>query len=382
MARQYISPPEVGPTHGLYNKGVRIGNVIYVSGQVPWNQAGDVVGVGDVEAQAVQVFENMRRVLEAAGGSLDDVVSTTTYLTNVLYRPAVNEIRLRYGMDQATNTTIIVSSLVMPQFLLEVKAIAVVGEPRERINPPDVHDVSGRYVHAIRTGDTIYVAGQVAWDKDNNVVGLGDPAAQAEQLFSNMGRVLEASGASIADVVSLTNYMTNISYRPALNEARQRFGFSSSTNTSLVCAGLAIPELLLEVSAIAYVGKDKQAIQPPEVYDVTGRYVQAIRAGNTIYISGQAPWDLQGNAIGLGDPEAQAMKVFEDMGNVMSAAGGSLDDVVNTTTYMTNLLHRPKVNEVRQRFGMTKMTNTSIIIPSLAIPEFLLEVEAIGVIED
>lgn len=382
MARQFVSPVEVGPTHGLYNKGMRVGNVVFVSGQVPWNQAGEVVGIGDIEAQATQVFENMRIVLEAAGASFSDVVSTTTYLTNVLYRPAVNEARQRYGLTNTTNTSIIVSSLVMPEFLLEVRAIAVVGEDKQRINPPGVHDVTGRYVHAIRAGNTIYVSGQVGWDADGNVAGKGDPVAQAEQLFTNMERVLAAVGASFDDVVNTTSYLTNISYRPALAEARARRGLTNTTSTLVVCSGLAVPELLMEVSAIAVVDQDREIINPPGMHDPTGRYVHAIKTGNTVYISGQVAADAQGNVVGLGDPGAQAVKVFENMQTIMEAAGGTLADVANTTTYMTNLLFRPPVNQARQSFGMNTMTNSSLIISSLAQAEYLTEVEAIAVLNE
>src|SRR5690606_28380798 len=83
-----------------------------------------------------------------------------------------------------------------------------------------VHDVTGRYVHAIRAGNTIYVSGQVGWDADGNVAGKGDPVAQAEQLFTNMERARAAVGAAFDDVVNTTSYLTNISYRPALAAGR------------------------------------------------------------------------------------------------------------------------------------------------------------------
>lgn len=382
MPRQYVSPPEVGPTHGLYNKGMRIGNVVFVSGQVPWNESGDVVGVGDIEAQARQVFDNMGIVLEAAGASFDDVVSTTTYLTNILYRPAVNEARQRYGLTETSNTTLIVTSLVMPEFLMEVSAIAVINEDKQKIMPDNVHDTSGRYVHAIRAGNTIYVSGQIACDQAGNVVGIGDPAVQAEQIYTNLTNVLAAAGASPEDVVKTNTYITNISYMQARAEARNRHGYSDATSTLLVCNGLAMPELLMEVSAIAVINQEKEVINPPGLLDPTGRYVNAIKTGDTVYIAGQIPVDAGGNVVGLGDPGAQATRILENMQVIMQAAGGSIDDVANTGTYMTNLLFRPPANQARQNFGMNTMTNSSVIIASLAQAEYLVEIEAIAVLED
>lgn len=382
MPKQYISPAEVGPTMGLYNKAIRAGNTVYVSGQVPWDASGNVVGRGDIQAQANRVFENMRTVLEAGGASMDDLVNTTTYMTNALFRGPINEARQHYGVTGVTNTSLMVTSLVQPELLLEVSAIAVVDTPKQVISPPDVHDVTGRYVHAIRAGNTIYVAGQVALDRDGNLVGPGDIEAQANQVFENMRRVLQAAGASMSDIVNTTTYLTNVLYRPAVAEVRQRLGMTEITSTLIVVPSLALPEFLIEVEAIAVVDTPRQVIVPPDVHDVTGRYVHAIRAGDTVYLSGQVAIDPAGKLVGPGNIEEQATQVFENLKRVAEAAGATLDDIVNTTTYLTSPVFRNPVNEVRKRFGLTKMTNTTLTIPSLAAPEYLLEIEAIAVVGD
>ena len=74
----------------------------------------------------------------------------------------------------------------------------------------------------IRVGDTIYVSGQVAFGADGEIVGVGDAAAQAEQCFKNLEAVLEAAGASLADVVKLTNFFTSADYFPAYRDVKQR----------------------------------------------------------------------------------------------------------------------------------------------------------------
>ena len=75
---------------------------------------------------------------------------------------------------------------------------------------------------AIRVGNTVYVSGQVAFDGNGEIVGVGDAAAQAEQCFKNLEAVLEAGGASLADVVKLTNYFTSADYFPASRDVKQR----------------------------------------------------------------------------------------------------------------------------------------------------------------
>jgi 2-iminobutanoate/2-iminopropanoate deaminase len=128
--RVQIAPASLavdGATPFRYSYGIRTGNIVWIAGQVPRDGAGLLVGVGDIEAQAVQVFENVKAVVEAAGGTMDDVVQTTTYITDRPYREAVNEVRNRYfrGPLFPTATLLIISGLGVPEYLVEMEAIAV-----------------------------------------------------------------------------------------------------------------------------------------------------------------------------------------------------------------------------------------------------------------
>ena len=79
-----------------YTDGVEAGGFLYVSGMLPLDANGDLVGVGDVVRQAEQVLDNVGEVLRAAGATFDDVVRVGVYLLNVADRPAVNTVRRRY----------------------------------------------------------------------------------------------------------------------------------------------------------------------------------------------------------------------------------------------------------------------------------------------
>jgi len=128
--RELITPVSLAP-HGAasfgYSYGIRTGNIVWIAGQVPRDGAGNLVGVDDIDAQASQVFENLKAVVEAAGGTLLDVVQTTTYITARPYREAVSEVRKRYfqGPIYPTATLLIVAGLGVPEYLVEIEAIAV-----------------------------------------------------------------------------------------------------------------------------------------------------------------------------------------------------------------------------------------------------------------
>ena len=89
-----------------------------------------------------------------------------------------------------------------------------------------------------------------------------------------------------------------------------------------------------------------RSITTPEAPAAIGTYSQAVRAGDTVYLSGQIPLDPKSMKIVEGDFEAQARRVFDNLRAVCRAAGGDFDRVVRVTVYLTDLANFAKVNEV------------------------------------
>jgi len=141
--------------------------------------------------------------------------------------------------------------------LLPVLALAQGrGQQVKRTNPPDLSTPTG-YTHVVEvTGPakTVYIAGQIAFDKDGKVVGAGDMKAQAEQVFKNLQAALTAAGAKFSDVVKMNSYITDMSKVQAVRDVRARY-FSDTTpaSTFVQVAGLVRPELLLEIEVVAVV---------------------------------------------------------------------------------------------------------------------------------
>jgi 2-iminobutanoate/2-iminopropanoate deaminase len=123
-----------------------------------------------------------------------------------------------------------------------------------RTNPPALSAPTG-YTHVVEvTGPmkTIYIAGQIAFDKDGKVVGAGDMKAQTELVFTNLKSALEAAGATFADVVKMNTYVTDMSQAPVIREVRARyFGSVTPASTLVQVAALARPELMIEIEVIA-----------------------------------------------------------------------------------------------------------------------------------
>lgn len=112
----------------LISQAIRAGNLVFVSGQAAINLQGELVGVGDFDAQAAQAFDNLRRVLEAGGSGLDRVVKVTIFLTDMANFPKVVELRRRYFSKPFPADTIVeVSSLALPELMIEIEAVGLAG---------------------------------------------------------------------------------------------------------------------------------------------------------------------------------------------------------------------------------------------------------------
>jgi enamine deaminase RidA (YjgF/YER057c/UK114 family) len=127
-----------------------------------------------------------------------------------------------------------------------------------RIPAPDGVAAAAQYSHVVMgTGRFVAVAGQLALDERGGLVGEGDPAAQAHQVFENLGRCLAAAGATFDDVVKLTYFVTDMAHMPAIRAARaehipdDRLPAASAVRV----AGLVRPEFLMEVEAFAVVAE-------------------------------------------------------------------------------------------------------------------------------
>jgi 2-iminobutanoate/2-iminopropanoate deaminase len=110
------------------SQGFRVGELVFVSGQAAIDVDGQIVGVGDFDAQAEQVFRNLARVLEAGGSSLSRVVKVTIFLTDMGNFPKIVELRGKWFTPPYPADTIVeVSSLALPELELEIEAIATAG---------------------------------------------------------------------------------------------------------------------------------------------------------------------------------------------------------------------------------------------------------------
>ena len=125
---RYVNPASLAKPAGYTHVVIAPdGRTVYIAGQVAFDSTGALVGEGDFVAQAEQVYRNLERALQSVGGSMADLVKTTTFVTDIRNVPALREIRSRRlsKTQPPANTLLEVSSLARRELLIEIEAVAV-----------------------------------------------------------------------------------------------------------------------------------------------------------------------------------------------------------------------------------------------------------------
>lgn len=127
MTRQIIHTDKAPAAIGTYSQAVRVGDVVYLSGQIPLVPASMELVGEDVESQIRQVFDNLAAVAEAAGGALADAVRLTVYLTDLANFPLVNEVMAEYFSEPYPARAAIGVAALPRNAAVEIDAILVLG---------------------------------------------------------------------------------------------------------------------------------------------------------------------------------------------------------------------------------------------------------------
>ena len=393
MGQRKVIEPEEWPwyDHKRYSfcMAARKGDYLFFSG----NTASEfdpvtkkMVCKGDIIAQAGVNYEKTKLLLESAGGSIDDIIKITDYVTptGVEKYPQLEQLRRKYFKDggQAAGTSLVVNHLLRPDAFLEVECVAVLGESeKETINPgwPDYE--SSTYQPAVLKGDLLFISGQVGIDhKIGKIVNGDDIIAQTEQAYQNIQTVLNAAGATFDDIVKTIDYIAPAGlaeYKGTEKVRAKFFKGSYSAHTAVVVYQNFPKEALIKVDAIAVVGNTKKEMYDlglAEKYDLL-THRPAVKKGKLIALSGVVSIDLETDELVSGDVVVQMRQVLMNAERVLIAAGVSWDDVlmvVDSIVPEAEAAYRGTADVRREFFRGALLPSTGVIQNRLAGVEGLL----------
>jgi enamine deaminase RidA (YjgF/YER057c/UK114 family) len=241
-----------------YSRAVRVGDRVFISGSTALNARGLVEAPGDMYGQTRATMDTIFHALNEAGGAPADIVYTKTFLTDLGRAADYTRAWLEaLGDVRPVSTLLGIPALLRPEMLIEVEAEAVIGAARTR---RDIYTEHGRekprgYARAVEVGDLVYVSGCTSLSSTGEVRAAGDWAAQCDLSHETIRWALAQAGATLDDVVRRRIFTVDGAEQNRAHGEGPAW-FAGSRPTSLGCriAGLARPELLVEVEVTAVKG--------------------------------------------------------------------------------------------------------------------------------
>ena len=356
-----------GPTPvSPYSTAVKADGLIYLSGTLA-EDAAAADGTSDVGTETRLTLERMREVLLASGSSLDHVVSVMVYLTAAEdFQPMNAAYRAFFPTDSPARTTVI-TGLVVPGARVEISLVAVpAGTHREIVHPQDWKRSPNPYSYAVRTGDTVFLAGLVSRNGADNAFVAGDVRVQTRTIMENARQLLAAAGMTFANIVSARVYLTSAGDFAAMNDVYGEYFPSAPPARATVKCGLAGPEAVVEITFTASAAPRAAVGTPPSGLPLS----PAVKAGSRLYLSG-----MLGNAAATeGDVAAQTRETLRRIGRTLADAGSRPSDVVESLVYLTDPAAFPLMNkEYREFFGQDFPARATVVAPLVA-PDGLVEI--------
>lgn len=126
--KQVINTPHAPAAIGTYSQAIKTGYLVYLSGQIPLVPATMTMVTGDFKTRTRRVFDNIQAIVEEAGGSFNQIVKLTIYLTDMKNFPSVNEVMTEYFVEPYPARAVVAVSALPKEADIEVEAIMVLGE--------------------------------------------------------------------------------------------------------------------------------------------------------------------------------------------------------------------------------------------------------------
>lgn len=233
------------------------GGVVWLPTIQPIDDAGNVVGKGDVVAQCEFIFEKARKMLAALGLGFDKVVKTNDYITTAAlanYKFTGRTRKAHLGPVYPGAAGILMPRLCHPDALIQYDFIATRETP-EAVNPGWARYQKLTYSPAVKAGKLLFMSGQGSLDPaTERVVFDGDVVAQAEYTYTNILKVVEAAGGTAENIVKTIEYVTPnalAKYRDVAKVREKLLKQPWPASTGLICEALLRPEMQIEIDPFA-----------------------------------------------------------------------------------------------------------------------------------
>jgi len=337
--------------------------------------SGRIVVNGDMTDQTRTAYEKVEAILAAADYTLDDVVHVVENVTvsGVDHYAEAAAVREEvFGSNQPAVNTVVVQGLLRPAAWIELEVTAS-------------RDHRTRHDGGLETDGIVYLDTIHPFDAEGRLVGEGDVVAQTEQIFANAAAVLDGAGLSMANVVKSLDMVVPealADYKHTGRVRKQHLGPVYPGSAGILQERVAVdPRVLISYDFIAS-RHPSEAVNPGlSRYDKL-TYSPAVKAGNLLFMSGQAALDPETEqAVHEGDIVAQSRYTYSNITAVLEEAGLGPEHLIKTIEYVTpeGLANYRAVGALRKElFSEPWPASTGAICHSLLRPEFMIEIDPLA----
>ena len=410
MKREVITTPGAPTPMAHYCQGVVAGDTVYAAGQIASDYKTGVAPEArqdpafpyygsDIQKQARYILQNLREVFAAAGCSLQEVVKSQVFMTDLHDFYAFDQVWKEFFPSPPPRTTVQVSNLLVPGCRVEIDLIGVKpGVARRVITGAATPTPMAHYCQGVLVGDTLYAAGQIASDYRTGVPpeARRDPAfpyyasdieRQTRYVLANIRSVYEAAGLDFADTVKAQVFLTDLDDFADFDRVWREFFPSPPPRTTIGIGALLVPGCRIEIDLTAVHARvPRSPIQVADSPAPMAHYAQGVLVGDTLYAAGQlASHPASGVAVeARQDPafpyygsniEKQTRYILSNLQRVLGAAGCSLADVVKSQVFMTDLNDFYAFDQVWKQFFPSPPPRTTLQVGGLVVPGCLVEID-------
>jgi enamine deaminase RidA (YjgF/YER057c/UK114 family) len=273
LMRQRIAPEATSPLPRPFSEAIRCGKMIFVSGQTPVDDAGNLAHPDDIVAQTHRSIAQIGERLKALGAGFDDVVKSNRWYVGEGrtedFEPAALACAQHYSKPGPAATGIPIPRHGLPGQMIKLEAIAMRGEdgaylPRRHVWPDSLWDwtIPLPYQHGVKCHDMIFLGGQVSLDKSGIAIDPDELGKQTRTAMNHIGTLLHALGADYDDACKVTTFYEGGSNHHDLHEnlsiRSSYFNDPGPATTGIPLPKLAYPGMVIEIEVFAMAEPDKK----------------------------------------------------------------------------------------------------------------------------
>jgi 2-iminobutanoate/2-iminopropanoate deaminase len=373
----------------VFSQGIVADEFTFIA--VDARRPGGSVEDQSAKAQCIRSCEALRLALDSCGQELRNLISLTVFLAD--YADAaevVSALGAHLDPRALPAVTLVGVSGLEGNCSIRIDALATrdIGQLRQ-ILLPELPLAVGARCHAVRAHNFVFLSGVDAADTSGNVVSPVTIQTQTTTVLNRIARILNDQQLSLAQLCRTFMFMPSTDYRPGYGEARKEvykdvFAEDEFPPNSGIYVHDLGKDILLRSVAIAYDGK-QTIVASPKVRKAPGSFSQSVRVGDWLLQAGQDAVGFNRVVEAEGDLAGQTQVTLQHIEDIVEEAGGTLDDIVKTTVYLTAGQNRSRFAKAyRDFFAANKRTSTmpaglTVEVRELS-PRCLVEIDAVALL--